>query len=91
MDQRMKRNAALCMLITLVDNNNGSIDINNGTVRRIYNDADEVVRIEYATGKVALLADADYETMNSAILKWKDDNPQMFALITDGLSGGDSN
>ena len=91
MDQRMKRNAALCMLITLVDNNNGSIDINNSTVRRIYNDADEVVRIEYTTGKVALLADADYETMNNAILKWKDDNPRMFALITDGLSGGDSN
>lgn len=91
MDQRMKRNGALCMLITLVDNNNGSIDIGTDTVKRVFNDADDVVRIEYMTGEVGLLADADYETMNNAVLKWKDDNPQMFALITDGLSGGDSN
>ena len=86
MEERLKRNAALCMLITLVDNNNGSINIDNDTVTRVFNDADDVVRIEYANGEVALAADADYNTMNNAVLKWKDDNPQMFALIVDGLS-----
>ena len=91
MEQRMKRNAALCMLITLVDNNNGSINIGNDTIKKVFNDADDVVRIEYVSGEVALLADADFDTMNDAVMKWKEDNPQMFALITDGLSGKDSN
>ena len=91
MEERMKRNAALCMLITLVDNNNGCINIGNDKVKRVFNDADDVVRIEYVSGEVALLADADYDTMNDAVLKWKEDNPQIFALITDGLSNKDSN
>ena len=51
----------------------------------ITHDADDVVRIEYASGEVALLADADYETMNSAVLKWKGDNPQKFSTILDGM------
>lgn len=71
MEKWLKKRAALYMLISLVDENNGSININNGTVRRIYNDADEIVRVEYTTGEVALLADADFETMNDAVLKWK--------------------
>ena len=91
MEERMKRNAALCMLITLVDNNNGSINIGNDTVKRVFNGEDDVVKIEYANGEVALAADADFDTINNAVLKWKEDNPQIFALITDGLSGGDSN
>ena len=91
MEERMKRNAALAMLITFVDNNNGSININTDKVKRVYNDADEIVRIEYVTGEVGLLADADYDTMNNAVMKWKDDNPQLFALIMDGLSNKDNN
>ena len=91
MEERMKRNAALAILITLVDNNNGCINIGNDKVKRVFNDANDVVRIEYVSGEVALLADADYETMNDAVLKWKEDNPQIFALITDGLSNKDSN
>lgn len=91
MEERMKKRAALCLLITLVDNNNGSINIGNDTVKRVFNDADDVVRIEYANGEVALLADADFDTMNDAVLKWKEDNPQMFALIVDGISNKDRN
>ncbi len=71
MEERMKRNAALCMLITLVDNNNGCITINTDKVKRVFNDEDDIVRIEYVTGEVALLADADFETMNDAINKWQ--------------------
>lgn len=78
MEERIKKRAALYMLITLVDNNNGSINIDNDTVKRVFNDADDVVKIEYTNGEVGLAADADYETMNNAVLKLKEDNPQMF-------------
>ena len=67
----IKKRAALYQLIKLVDDNNGNICINNGKVKRVYNDADDIVRIEYASGEVALLADADFDTMNEAILKWQ--------------------
>ena len=71
MDERMKRRAALYMLIKLVDENNGSINVNTGKVKRVYNDADDIVRIEYVSGEIALLADASFEVMNEAILKWQ--------------------
>ena len=74
MDERMKRRAALYMLIKLVDENNGSINVNTGKVKRVYNDADDIVRIEYVSGEVTLLADADFDTMNDAIIKWQSDN-----------------
>ena len=86
MEERIKKRAALCMLITLVDNNNGSINIGTDTVKRVFNDENEIVKIEYANGVVALAADADYDTINDAVLKWKEDNPQILGLIMDGLS-----
>lgn len=86
MEERMKRNAALAMLITFVDNNNGSININTDKVKRVYNDADDIVRIEYVTGEVGLLADADYDTMNNAVMKWKGDNPKKFSEILEDIS-----
>ena len=70
MDKWLKKRAALYQLIKLVDENNGSITINTDKVKRVFNDADDIVRIEYVTGEVALLADADFETMNDAINKW---------------------
>ena len=74
MEQWLKKRAALYMLIKLVDENDGSITTNTDKVKRVFNDEDEVVRIEYATGEVALLADADFETMNDVINKWQLDN-----------------
>ena len=74
MDERMKRHAAMYMLIKLVDENDGSITINTDKVKRVFNDSDDIVRIEYVTGEVALLADADFDTMNDAVLKWQSDN-----------------
>ena len=67
----MKRRAALYMLIKLIDENNGSIEVNTDKVKKVFNDADDIVRIEYVSGGVALLADADFDTMNEAILKWQ--------------------
>ena len=71
MDKWLKKRAALYQLIKLVDENNGSITINTDKVKGVVNDADDIVRIEYVTGEVALLADADFETMNDAINKWQ--------------------
>ena len=74
MDRWLQKRAALYMLIKLVDENDGSITINTDKVKRVFNDEDEVVRIEYVTGEVELLADADFYSMNDAINKWKKDN-----------------
>ena len=71
MEMWLKKRAALYTLIKVVDENNGSINVNTGKVKRVYNDADDIVRIEYVSGEVALLADADFDTMNEAILKWQ--------------------
>lgn len=73
MDKWLKKRAALYQLIKLVDENNGSITINTDKVKRVFNDEDDVVRIEYVSGEVALLADADFDTMNNAITKWQSD------------------
>ncbi len=70
MDYRMKRHAALYMLISLVDSNNGCINVDSERVKRVYNDEEDIVRIEYTNGKTSLLADADFETMNDMILKY---------------------
>ena len=73
MEAWLKKRAALYMLIKLVDENDGSITINTDKVKRVFNDEDDVVRIEYVSGEVALLADADFDTMNNAITKWQSD------------------
>ncbi|WP_028907039.1 hypothetical protein [Xylanibacter ruminicola] len=74
MDERTKRNAALYMLIKFVDENNGSITVNTDKVKRVFNDSEDIVRIEYASGEIALLADADFQTMDDAIHKWQSSN-----------------
>ena len=81
MEQWLKKRAALYQLIKLVDENDGSITINTDKVKRVFNDADDIVRIEYVTGEVALLADADFETMNETIIKLKSDNTKKYKLI----------
>lgn len=71
MDDRIKKRAALYMLIKMVDENKGSITINTDKVKKVFNDKDGIIKIEYINGEVALLADADFDTMNNAILKWQ--------------------
>ncbi len=66
--------AALYMLIKLVDENNGSIVVNTDKVKRVFNDADDIVRVEYTNGEIALLADAEFQTMDDAIHKWQSEN-----------------
>lgn len=69
MELWLKKRAALYQLIRLVDENNGCITINTDKVKRVFNDEDDIVRIEYVSGEIELLADADFDTMNEAILK----------------------
>ena len=76
MELWLKKRAALYTLIKMADENNGSISVSTDKVSRIFNDEDDVVRIEYASGEVGLLADADFNTMNDVILKWQNNNPR---------------
>ena len=69
MEKWLEKRAALYQLIKMVDENDGSIEVNTNKVKRVFNDANDIVRIEYESGEVALLADADFETMNDVILK----------------------
>lgn len=78
MEKWLEKRAALYQLIKLVDENNGSINVNTDAVKRVFNDSDDIVRIEYTSGEVALLAEADFDTMNDAVLKWKSDNAKRF-------------
>ena len=71
MEKWLEKRAALYQLIKMVDENNGSINVNTGKVKRVFNDTEDIVKIEYVSGEVALLADADFATMNEAILKWQ--------------------
>ena len=74
MDERIKKRAALYMLIDLVDKNGGSITVGTDKVKRVFNDDEEIVRVEYNSGEIALLADADFQTMDEAIHKWQSNN-----------------
>ena len=69
MEKWLMKRAAVYQLIKLVDENDGNITINTDKVKRVFNDEDDIVRIEYVDGQITLLADADFETMNDAILK----------------------
>lgn len=71
MDERIKKRAALYMLIDLVDKNGGSITVGTDKVKRVFNDDDEIVRVEYNSGEIALLVDADFKIMDDAINKWQ--------------------
>ena len=86
MDRRLKRQAALYMLITLVDANNGSIEINGGAIRRSFNDEDQVVKVEQSDGTIALAADMNFEDLDGAVRKWIADNPREFEAIRPKLN-----
>ena len=74
LNNRIKKQAAFYMLVKFVDENNGSITVNTDKVKRVFNDENEYVHIEYMSGEIGLLADADFETMNDAVLKWQKEN-----------------
>ena len=76
LDNRIKKQAAFYILVKLVDENNGSITINTDKIKRVFNDGNDYVHIEYTSGEVGLLGDADFETMNDAVLQWMKDNPK---------------
>ncbi len=81
----MKRHAALCMLIALVDENNGEIEINSTDIKRVFNDENEIVKVELANGDIVLAADQSYDSLNNAVLKWQKYNPGKFAKTLEGL------
>ena len=86
MDNRLKRQAALYMLISLVDENNGSIVINSDAIRRSFNDEDQTVMVEKSDGTIALAADMDGEILDKAVRKWIANNPRKFETVRSKLN-----
>lgn len=77
----MKRQAALYMLITLVDDCGGSIEINSDKIRRFYNDKNQVVMVEFLDGAKGLAADLSGDELYEATLKWVQTNHRKFETI----------
>jgi hypothetical protein len=67
MDERMKKRAAVYQLIRLVDECGGEIRVDGDRVRRVFNDQDDIVRMELATGETVLVADQDFATLDGVI------------------------
>ena len=67
LEERMKRRAAMYWLIQLVDEHKGEVTINSDKVKRVFNDENEYVHIEYTDGSIGLIADADFETLDGAV------------------------
>jgi hypothetical protein len=81
MNKRLKRQAALYVLIRLVDENEGFIDINSDAVINSFSDEDQIVKAKLADGTIALAADLDTDVLDKAVLKWLDDNPHQASYI----------
>ena len=81
MDRRMKRQAALYMLITIVDECGGCIDVNAGVVRRFYCDKNQVAMVEFLDGAKGLAADLSGDELYEATLKWVQTNHRKFETI----------
>ena len=67
MDKRLKRQAALYVLIRLVDESEGFIDINSDEVINSSNDEDQIVKAKLADGTIALAADLDTDVLDKAV------------------------
>ena len=78
MDKRLRKQAALYTIISIVDANNGSVILKSDKIRRIFNDDNDIVMVEYASGEVGLAADVDIDTLESVIYEWRDNHPIEF-------------
>ena len=74
------------MLISLVDENNGSIDINSDAIRRSFNDDDQTVMVEKSDGTIALAAEMDGEILDKAVRKWIANNSRKFEAVRSKLN-----
>lgn len=81
MDARMKMQAAIFTIVTLVDENDGEIEINTDAVRRAFNDENDIVKFEMTDGTIQLLSDTDADILDEAVRKWKSDYPEDFDMI----------
>lgn len=70
MDKRLRKQAAFYTLTSIVDANNGSVDFNTNTIKRAFNNEDEIVMVEYTNGNTGLAYDADISVLEDAIHEW---------------------
>ena len=78
MDRRLRKQAAFYTLASIVDANNGNVVLGSDTIQRVFNDENDIVMVEYASGEVGLAADVDIDTLESVIYEWRDNHPIEF-------------
>ena len=81
MDKRLRKQAAFYMLTSIVDANKGNVELNTNTIKRAFNNEDEIVMVEYSNGNKGLACDVDIEELESAICSWRDKHPKEFDRI----------
>lgn len=81
MDDKIRKRAAFYTVTSIVDANNGNVPFESDKLKRIFNNEDNVVMVEYTNGEIGLAADANIDTLESAICEWRDKHPNEFERI----------
>lgn len=81
MDKRIRKQAAFYTITSIVDANNGNVSFESDRIKRIFNNENDVVMIEYVNGEMGLAADAEIDTLEKAIYEWRDKHPTEFDRI----------
>ena len=88
MDRILKRQVALYMLITLLDEFNGSIDIGIDAVRSFYSDENQTIMVEHLDGTKGLAADMNGDDLYDVTFKWMLAHPKENEIIKAKINKG---
>ena len=80
MNQRMLEQVNFYVITAIVDANNGSVEFNTNGIKRVFNDENEYVTIEFEDGTTELAYD-HLDLLEPLILKYRDENPVEFQKI----------
>ena len=80
MDQRKLEQVNFYVITRIVDANNGSVEFNINGVKRVYNDENEYVTIEFEDGTNELAYD-HLDLLEPLILKYREENPVEFQKL----------
>ena len=68
------------VITAIIDANNGSVEFNANGIKRVFNDENEYVTIEFEDGTTGLAYD-HLDLLEPLILKYRDENPDEFQKI----------
>ena len=81
MDKRMKKRAAFYTLVAILDANKGEILAHNHSIRRVYNDENDIVMAEKTDGSCCLAYDLSFDILDSLVREWRDTHLEKFQSI----------